>query len=137
MSTAGRGYRAYLTIGPRLLRSMFRTAVDWLVSSRGSLKERTTRGGIWLLLGDGLNRAAGLLKLAVLGRLLAPRDFGLLGIALLVQQLIESFSQTGISSALIHKRGEIQDYLNSAWTVQIIRGSAIAALLFLAAPCPS
>jgi len=106
----------------------------WLFSASGSLKEQALRGTIWLVLAEGLSRLAGVVKVAVLGRLLSPRDFGLLGVALLVQQWIGSFTQTGISATLVRKRSDIRDDLDTAWTIGLIRGSLVFVLIFLLAP---
>jgi O-antigen/teichoic acid export membrane protein len=123
-----------LTIGLKQCRLSLASAARWLTSGRGSLRERTARGGIWLTLGDAATSLSGLVKVAILGRLLSPADFGLLGIALLVQSWIDSFTQTGTSAALIQKRVDIHPFLNTAWTVQIVRGFMVAALVFLLAP---
>jgi len=66
----------------------------------------------------------------VLARLLAPKDFGLFGIALLAMSALETFSETGFQAALIQKKGGIKPYLDTAWTMQVIRGAALALILF-------
>jgi len=106
----------------------------WLLAAEGSLKERALRGTIWLVLAEGLSRLAGVIKVAVLGRLLSPRDFGLLGVALLIQQWIGSFTQTGISATLVRKRSDIHGDLDTAWTIALIRGFIVSLLIFLLAP---
>ncbi len=53
-------------------------------TSRLGLQDRVLRGGAWLLGADLANRALGLAKITILARLLAPRDFGLMGMAVLV-----------------------------------------------------
>lgn len=116
---------------PRLAR----TATAWLFATQGSMRELALRGTIWLLLAEAITRVASLVKLAVLGRLLSPRDFGVLGVAMLVQNWIGSFTQTGISSTLIQKNAEVRDYLNTAWTIGLIRGSVVFTLIYaLASP---
>jgi O-antigen/teichoic acid export membrane protein len=113
---------------------MARRFVRWLFSGEGSLQHRALRGGLWLLLGDVITRLGGLLKLAILGRLLAPEDFGLMGIALLLLKWLDYFTQTGFKDALIQKAGEIRPYLDTAWTVQLMRGTGSALVLLAAAP---
>jgi O-antigen/teichoic acid export membrane protein len=66
--------------------------------------------------------------------LLAPEDFGLLGIAFLSIYTLETFSETGFQSALVQKKTDINPYLDTAWTVCAIRGAILFGLLFLAAP---
>jgi O-antigen/teichoic acid export membrane protein len=106
----------------------------WLLSRGGPLKERAVRGGIWLLIGDGLARVAGLAKIAVLGRLLAPGDFGLMGIAMALLRALEYTSETGFNAALIHRAGDIRPYLDTVWSAQILRSAGVAALLVAGAP---
>jgi lipopolysaccharide exporter len=101
----------------------------WPFSSVGSLTQRTARAGFWLLIGDGIGRIAGFLKLVILARLLAPADFGVMGIALLVTAWAEYFTELGFSAALIQKRGDIRPYLATAWSVHIIRGILLAVII--------
>ena len=108
--------------------------LQWLCGGEGHLKEQIFRGGIWLLMGNVVTRIAGFVKLAILARLLTPTDFGLLGIALLLLNWLEQFSQTGFSKALIRNAGDIEPYLNTVWTVQVIRATGLAAVLLLGAP---
>ncbi|MGC8792569.1 MAG: lipopolysaccharide biosynthesis protein [Bryobacteraceae bacterium] len=106
----------------------------WLFTAQGELKEQALRGTIWLVLAEAATRLAGVAKVAVLGRLLSPRDFGLLGVALLIQQWIGSITQTGISSTLVQKKGDVREYLDTAWTISLIRGTAVFAIIYGLAP---
>lgn len=73
-------------------------------------------------------------RLIVVARLLKVNDFGIMGIALLTMAAMEMFSQTGISSALIQKKKCSESYLNTAWTISIIRGTTLCLILLLMAP---
>src|SRR5687768_722315 len=111
-----------------------RRAGRWLLSADGLLRERILRAAFWLFLGNAFARVAGFIKLAVLARLLAPGDFGLMGVALVVLRWVDYFTQTGFRDALIQKPGDVRPYLDTAWTVQVLRGTAVSAVLFAAAP---
>lgn len=76
----------------------------------------------------------GLARLLILARILAPHDFGLMGIALLSMSTLETFSQTGFQAALIQKKENIESYLDAAWTVLILRGLLLFGILYFAAP---
>ena len=53
-----------------------------------------------------------------------------MGIALLVVDLITSFSQTGITSALIQRKGKLGgDEFDTAWTIEAVRGLVLAAIV--------
>jgi PST family polysaccharide transporter/lipopolysaccharide exporter len=57
-----------------------------------------------------------------------------MGLAVLVLSWFDTFSQTGFSTALIRKPGDVRPYLDTFWTVQAIRGALLSAILFAAAP---
>ena len=102
-----------------------------------SLGRRALQGGIWVFVLKASHRTLGLIRTIILARLLAPSDFGLFGIAVLAINMMETFSDIGIGQALIQKRGDIKNYLDTAWTVQVLRSITIFALLYLAAPSVS
>jgi O-antigen/teichoic acid export membrane protein len=80
------------------------------------------------------SRGLGFVRTIILARLLAPHDFGLLGIAILAISTLETLSQTGFQAALIQKKENIESYLDTAWTVSAIRGIILFLILFLSAP---
>jgi O-antigen/teichoic acid export membrane protein len=102
-----------------------------LSAKEGSLTQKIFRGGIWLSLGQASMNILGLVKLAFLGRILTPTDFGLMGIALVSLRWLEVFTESGFSAALIHKKGDVLDYINTAWVVQLVRGAIVAIILFI------
>lgn len=71
------------------------------------------------------------LKVVFLARLLSPFDFGLMGIAVTAVATLESITVTGVDLNLIRKSGDIDQYLDTAWTISILRGAALGILLFL------
>lgn len=75
-----------------------------------------------------------MVRTIVLARLLAPAHFGLFAIASIGVQVVEVFSRTGFTEALIHREEDIAPYLDTAWVVQIIRGLALSGILVLTAP---
>lgn len=105
-----------------------------LLKPEVSLAPKVARGGFWLLSLRVMEKALGLVRLVILARLLAPNDFGHLGIALLTISTLETFSQTGFQAALIQKKGKVDDYLDTAWTVSVFRGIFLFTILFLSAP---
>jgi len=98
-----------------------------------TLSQKVVQGGAYLSSLKIIRKILSLIRLVIIGRILVPSDFGLMGIALLAMSAIETFSQTGYKEALIQKKEDIHGYLNVAWTVMIIRGAAIFILMvFLA-----
>lgn len=102
-----------------------------------TLSQRVIKGGIWVFALHIVNRLFALVRTVILARILAPHDFGLMGIALLSMSTLETFSRTGFEQALIQKKKDIEPYLDTAWIAQVIRGFLLFVLLFVGAPLVS
>lgn len=88
-----------------------------------SLKVRAIQGSMWVLLGFGGNQVLRLGSNLVLAWLLFPEAFGLMALVYVFMGGLRMFSDVGIrGSILYHRRGDDPEFLNTAWTVQIIRG---------------
>ncbi len=94
----------------------------------------TLKGVTWMTALRGLVRGLGIIKIAILARILSPSQFGNYGIALLVLGFLEVLTETGINVFLIQEKRDIRKYLNSAWVVSIVRGTLIAFLILLSGP---
>ena len=70
----------------------------------------------------------------VLARLLSPDDYGLIAIALLAYGLLETISYAGVDLALMRQGNNTREHFDTAWTIQLIQGGFVAALLLIAAP---
>ncbi len=95
---------------------------------------RAIKGGFWVIATKITQQLLVMLRLIVMARLLAPEDFGLMGIVLLALATINKFTQTGFTEALIQKKVDTVNYLNTAWTLGIIRGLVLFIVLYLSAP---
>jgi len=70
----------------------------------------------------------------VLARLLSPELFGALLIINTIRQGIELSSDIGLPQNVVqNKAGNTPAFYNTVWTIQIIRGVAVGAILFLCA----
>lgn len=90
---------------------------------RRSLKQLAVRGSVWTVGGYGLQQVLRLGANLVLTRLLFPEAFGLMALVGAFMQGLAMFSDIGIGPAIIQgRRGSDPDFLNTAWTIQILRG---------------
>lgn len=103
-------------------------------NGKNGLGGKVLRGTIWVTILAGFSNMLSLARLFVFARILSPQDFGLFTLATLLLAALQSFSETGISVALIQNRGDARHYLNAAWTVQIIRGLVLSAIVIAIAP---
>ncbi len=97
------------------------------------LSQRVVTSGFWAISIRVGERLLSVARVVVLARLLAPQDFGILGIAMLVMEFLEAFTRTGFGAALVQRKGDIRSYLDTSWTVQIFRGVVQAGVMFLGA----
>jgi PST family polysaccharide transporter/lipopolysaccharide exporter len=113
----------------------FLKRVKKVMTPDGNVGDQAVKSGIWVGLINVSDRGFQLLKLVVLANLLSPKDFGLMGIALLALGVLKQFSQLGIDTALIQKSEEnVDKFLNTAWTMKIARGLTLATIGYLVAP---
>ena len=98
-----------------------------------NLFHRTVRGGFWVFALRTFTQVLSFARYIVLARVLAVEDIGLLGVAMLIMQTLNTFTQTGFQAALIRKKGNIQDYLNTTWTIGLIRAVVLFLVLYMAA----
>ena len=88
-----------------------------------SLKKLAIRGTVWTLFGYGFSQCFRLGANLFLTRLLAPEMFGLMALVNVFILGLTLFSDIGIAPSIIqHDRGDEPDFLNTAWTLQIVRG---------------
>ena len=88
-----------------------------------TLKKLAIRGTVWTLIGYGLSQCLRLGANLLLTRLLVPEMFGLMTLVNVFILGLTLFSDIGIAPSIIqHDRGDEPDFLNTAWTLQIIRG---------------
>lgn len=100
----------------------------------GSWSQRVAHAGVWAFALHFAEQLFVLGRVFVVAVLLAPRDFGLYGMATLTFLALDAFSRTGFDQALIQKKEEITPYLEAAWTVRCVRGLLLALLVCGTAP---
>ena len=87
-----------------------------------------------MLSGAGIQAVARILVLIVLARLLEPREFGLVGAAMVVINSTLMFAQLGLRPSLVQRPTLAPRHLHTAFTTSIILGGFFGLLLILAAP---
>ncbi|MBK7644951.1 MAG: oligosaccharide flippase family protein [Planctomycetes bacterium] len=93
------------------------------------LRKRVITGSVWTLASYGGSQLLRLGGNLIFARLLFPEAFGLMALVNVFVQGLTMFSDIGIGPSIIqNKRGEDPAFLNSAWSIQVVRG----ALLWIA-----
>ncbi|MEP2530304.1 oligosaccharide flippase family protein [Shimia sp.] len=101
-----------------------------------NLAARAMRSSALTILGYGGSQAMRLASNLILTRLLFPEAFGLMSLVWVFLQGLSNFSDMGVSQSILQsKRGEDKDFLDTAWTIQVLRGLILwMATWALAAP---
>ena len=98
------------------------SAFSTLMTS-GSLTMRAVRSAGFAVLAFGGGQALRLISNLILTRLLFPEAFGLMALVMVILQGLAMFSDVGVTPAILQsRRGDDQDFLNTAWTIQVGRG---------------
>lgn len=99
-----------------------------------SLRKRAISAGAWNLGALVTSQAIRLGGNLVMARLLMPEMFGIMMIAITVSLVLHLLSDVGLRQNIIQSpRGDDPVFLNTIWTVQIVRGFILFALTLLLA----
>lgn len=91
-----------------------------------TLKAVALRGSIWTALGYALQMVLRLGSALVLTRLLMPEAYGLMNLVAVVLVGLEMLSDLGIAPSIVRdERGDDRRFLDTHWTVQVIRGALL------------
>ena len=95
-----------------------------------SARLRALRASLWTILGYGAGLGLRLVSSVILTRLLFRETFGIMAVVNALLQGLLMFSDLGIGTMIVQsRRGQEPAFLDTAWTIQVMRG----ALLLLVA----
>lgn len=87
---------------------------------------RAVRSAGLTIFGFGTSQVLRLASNLILTRLLFPEAFGLMALITVFLMGLNMFSDVGVTPAIMQsKRGDDEDFLNTAWTIQVIRGACL------------
>jgi O-antigen/teichoic acid export membrane protein len=104
------------------------------LTNPSSAEARTIiRGLQWTYVSVALQGILKLAALMILARLLTPRDFGLLGFALLCTNFIERIAQGGIAPAVVQLESAPSAIISTAWWMSLVLGVISTVVIFVSA----
>ncbi|MDO8962276.1 MAG: oligosaccharide flippase family protein [Methylophilus sp.] len=98
-----------------------------------SFKQRVIRSGLLILSGNAFTQIIRFLSNLVMAKLLAPEMFGLMALANVFIMGLNLFSDIGLSQILIQSKRSDERFVNTVWTLQVIRGWVIWVFSILVA----
>jgi O-antigen/teichoic acid export membrane protein len=97
-------------------------------------KGRAISGVKWTTLSTALSTGFYVVQTVVLARLLEPRDFGLMAMAMVVISVAIAYVDMGLSSAIIQRQHCTENELSSLYWLNILAGLVVFVVVFLLAP---
>lgn len=97
------------------------------------MKARVIRAGSWIMGGQAVAQALRLVTNVCLARLLFPDAFGLMAVVYMLATAMALFSDLGVSrTVVLSPRGNDPVFLDTAWTIQLIRTLLLAVAVVVA-----
>jgi PST family polysaccharide transporter len=98
------------------------------------LQQRTLRGGLAKLCAQGLNFTLRIGSLMILGRLLDPNDFGLVGMVTAMIGVFNLFRDFGLSTAAVQRPNVTKEQHSTLFWVNMLAGAILTVLVMASAP---
>jgi PST family polysaccharide transporter len=98
------------------------------------LGRRTAHGGIVAMIAQPIRMVIQFVATAVMARLLAPEDFGLVAMAVAVTSFVAIFSELGLTSATIQRAQIDQDTVSGLFFISLGIGFFLMPMVCLLAP---
>ena len=92
------------------------------------------RGGLWAGFGFVSQQGIAVVRTLVLARLLTPEDFGLVGLVTLTLFAGLILTEFGLDTTLIRRSDLPARFVDTAWTLMLVRGICLFLVLQLSAP---
>ncbi|UZQ55930.1 oligosaccharide flippase family protein [Trichothermofontia sichuanensis B231] len=97
------------------------------------VKKRAIKGAAWTVAGYGTSQVIRFASNLILTRLLLPELFGLMALAFVFLIGLNLFSDIGIGPNIIQSKRNDETFINTAWTIQVIRSFIIALFCWIIA----
>lgn len=96
-------------------------------------KAALIKGALWTVAMRWTIKFIGFANTVIMARILMPEDYGIVAMAMLVVGLTESLIDFGAGSVLLAKPTIDRDDIDSTWTLRLIQGIVVGALIGCAA----
>lgn len=99
-----------------------------------SLKEKTAQGLFWGAINNGAQQVLVLTFGIILGRLLSPSEYGIVGMLTIFTLIGNSLQESGFRAALVNLKNIRHEDYNAVFWCSLAIGCSAYAVLFLSAP---
>lgn len=92
---------------------------------------KSVRGGTWFLFGSILQKILNIAPFFILARLLVPEDYGVITVIFMLTSALDRFATPGFGTALLQRKGSVDEYINTVWTYDLVKSFFIAGIIFV------
>lgn len=101
-----------------------------------SVYKQSIQGGKWIIISNLTQKFLSLITFFILARLLNPQDYGIITIVFLISGFFLTISSVDFEKALMQRASMDEEIacLDTIWTFNFIKSSALSILMFFLAP---
>jgi PST family polysaccharide transporter len=99
-----------------------------------NLRDKTLKGLVWSIIAQFTKQSLRFVISVILARLLAPKDFGLVGMIIVFTGFAGLFSELGFGAALIQRKEIEERHLSSIFWLNIVSGLILTGIVLAVAP---
>ncbi|HWP93496.1 MAG TPA: MOP flippase family protein [Thermodesulfobacteriota bacterium] len=99
-----------------------------------NLSQKIKSGTAWVSIAHFGSNILSLITTVILARLLLPKDFGIVAIAMVVWELVRLFGDVGIAAKLIYQQEDVDRYASAAFWLNILVALCLTLLTVLVSP---
>ena len=94
-----------------------------------ALNKKVAIGAGWAIFTRLLVKSLGLISTVILARVLAPEDFGVIAMCMIIIAFLEVFTSFGFDINIIQRDKVCNRLLDSAWTLKLVTGGVLTLIL--------
>lgn len=102
--------------------------------NEGSLKDKAVNGAMWRIVELFCNQVVAFVIGIILARLLAPEDYGVIGMLTIFFAVARCFTDCGFGTALVQNKDRTEEDYSTAFIFNVGASIIVFLLLFMAAP---
>jgi PST family polysaccharide transporter len=102
--------------------------------THGSVEQKTARGALVSVIGQGTNFALRMISMVVIARLVTPEHFGLVGMVTAFTGMLSLFRDGGLGAAMVQKHTLSEELVSAMFWINLAIGVALALLAAATAP---
>lgn len=95
---------------------------------------KSIQGGKWAFYSNLTQKALSVVTFFILVRLLLPEHYGILAVIFLITDFFSSISSHGLEYTLTQRKGDIEQYIDTVWTINVVKGFVAALIIYYLAP---